>query len=592
MSFLCGAFERLPGLKEAVTGQDGGRPLGRVRGVVLARVASGKSVGAWIEWARSHTVRQLVEAVQWARRSASVWPPEPVGFGNALRLEQAEGGGLGGLFEDPEQEAEETGVLVRLVVPEPVRVAFEEGLELHRAIEGGQATVTSFVEALVGEAASGGPLPFDAERVGLGRAAATKVVEEALARSTGGWAGLSWSAPGGGELDRVSRILGRLRALERRAGVGGAADLLEQLREAVALEDEIERAFGRLLAEMGDMRAWQRLRFSGVGHYGQERLGLPRRTAEARAALARAVRSHPVLREAYEGGRIGAEAAGLLLRVLKRAGAGRPEEKLEEAWVRRAEEVTIKRLRDEVRAVGLGRFVGGKDGRTRLTPTPLPDEAWYSSIERRAGLARRRVALLGSLAALGQSADVFLRLRLPERLASELLASIEAARAELSRQAEQMPWWEEGPAESPPPGSVRAARSFSSRCLRSPAWVGLLALLERYVEVWDDARAQPERRHESLYSRAGWRCEAPACTARRNLELHHIVYRSRGGSDDPTNLLCLCRFHHGLGEHGELASCRGTAPLGVVWRLGRADCARWYFNERRLGPDPPLGILA
>ncbi|HEU4400678.1 MAG TPA: HNH endonuclease signature motif containing protein, partial [Candidatus Polarisedimenticolia bacterium] len=64
------------------------------------------------------------------------------------------------------------------------------------------------------------------------------------------------------------------------------------------------------------------------------------------------------------------------------------------------------------------------------------------------------------------------------------------------------------------------------------------------------------------------------------LEDHHVVYRSRQGPDDLSNRACLCRFHHQRGEHGDLASCRGTAPLGILWRLGRKDLSSWYRNER------------
>ena len=46
-------------------------------------------------------------------------------------------------------------VLVRMAVPAPVRAAFDEGLDLFRAVEGREATATSFVEALVGESLAG-----------------------------------------------------------------------------------------------------------------------------------------------------------------------------------------------------------------------------------------------------------------------------------------------------------------------------------------------------------------------------------------------------------------------------------------------------
>jgi 5-methylcytosine-specific restriction endonuclease McrA len=74
---------------------------------------------------------------------------------------------------------------------------------------------------------------------------------------------------------------------------------------------------------------------------------------------------------------------------------------------------------------------------------------------------------------------------------------------------------------------------------------------------------------------------APGCTSRRNLEEHHVRYRSRGGSDDESNRVVLCRFHHQQGEHGGAVRVRGRAPLGLTWRLGPEDAGAWYRNEKR-----------
>jgi hypothetical protein len=126
---------------------------------------------------------------------------------------------------------------------------------------------------------------------------------------------------------------------------------------------------------------------------------------------------------------------------------------------------------------------------------------------------------------------------------------------------------------------------MSIRCRRVPAWVGLLALLVEFVLTWDtDARGTAPA-NDRIYIRDGWRCTAPGCSSRRNLEDHHVVYRSRGGGEGAPNKTCLCRFHHQRGEHGGLASCTGVAPLGLLWRLGREGLAEWYRNERRVAPD-------
>ncbi|MGH9798658.1 MAG: HNH endonuclease, partial [Candidatus Polarisedimenticolia bacterium] len=256
-----------------------------------------------------------------------------------------------------------------------------------------------------------------------------------------------------------------------------------------------------------------------------------------------------------------------------------------------------------------------------LDPRPLDDAAWHASLRREPGTARRRIIYYGHLAAAWlptpgalPAPDVFLRLRLPDQVAVDLLEAIEAARAGLSARVDAVPWDEPWPDSDPSP-SLAAARTFSTRSRRVPAWVGLLALLEDFACTWDaggrrdleaadlvrppevahpaDAAcatprrpgvtpAAPRRPGDAVYIRDGWRCTAPACTSARNLEDHHIVYRSQQGNDDLCNRTCLCRFHHQRGEHGRLASCTGTAPLGITWRLGPPDLATWYRNERRI----------
>jgi hypothetical protein len=204
-----------------------------------------------------------------------------------------------------------------------------------------------------------------------------------------------------------------------------------------------------------------------------------------------------------------------------------------------------------------------------------------------------------------READAMLRLRLPADLAEGLLAAIESARAAAEVEAAAVPW----DAPWPPAGatvlaapagatilaapagvSVLAASGWASRVefvrgRRVPMWVGLLLLLEEFAATWDNDAGAPERHDDRVYVRDGWRCAAPGCSSRRHLEDHHIVYRSRGGDDGMANRITLCRFHHQRGEHGGLMSVRGSAPLGLSWRLGRADVAVGYGAERRYGGD-------
>jgi hypothetical protein len=53
--------------------------------------------------------------------------------------------------------------------------------------------------------------------------------------------------------------------------------------------------------------------------------------------------------------------------------------------------------------------------------------------------------------------------------------------------------------------------------------------------------------------------------ARHPVHAHHVVYRSRGGSDFKSNLVSLCAAHHLHGVHRGFVCVKGVAPAALVW---------------------------
>jgi hypothetical protein len=53
-----------------------------------------------------------------------------------------------------------------------------------------------------------------------------------------------------------------------------------------------------------------------------------------------------------------------------------------------------------------------------------------------------------------------------------------------------------------------------------------------------------------IYLRDRFRCQNPVCTS-RNCTPHHIVFRSHGGGEEPSNLVWLCDRCHLSLVHGE-----------------------------------------
>jgi hypothetical protein len=95
------------------------------------------------------------------------------------------------------------------------------------------------------------------------------------------------------------------------------------------------------------------------------------------------------------------------------------------------------------------------------------------------------------------------------------------------------------------------------------------AMLEHALESWGLDR--PLARKYAVFERDGWRCTVPGCTSYRNLQDHHIRFRSAGGSEALENRTTLCAFHHLRGVHAGRVRCRGHAPEGLVFELGLRD---------------------
>lgn len=96
------------------------------------------------------------------------------------------------------------------------------------------------------------------------------------------------------------------------------------------------------------------------------------------------------------------------------------------------------------------------------------------------------------------------------------------------------------------------------------AWRGFERLLDHVEREWRSLPGHPD----PVFERDGWRCTAPACSSRRDLQDHHILFRSRGGSDALENRTTLCPFHHLRGIHAGRVRAQGRAPDAITWELG------------------------
>jgi hypothetical protein len=91
-------------------------------------------------------------------------------------------------------------------------------------------------------------------------------------------------------------------------------------------------------------------------------------------------------------------------------------------------------------------------------------------------------------------------------------------------------------------------------------------------------------------------CRVPACGATRRLDLHHVVHREHGGTNDVDNLVTLCPMHHRAHHRGHL-TIRGNpdVPIGDPAGLEFRNRHGVVIRPNRLveppsgPPDPPSG---
>jgi hypothetical protein len=96
---------------------------------------------------------------------------------------------------------------------------------------------------------------------------------------------------------------------------------------------------------------------------------------------------------------------------------------------------------------------------------------------------------------------------------------------------------------------------------RTPLWwkfLQILCLAREGMAQLAEASAPPPKPQRQILERDRYRCQFPGCSERR-VEVHHIQFKSQGGSDDPSNLLCLCPAHHHHGVHARTIRIHGQA---------------------------------
>jgi len=618
-------LQRLPGLEATFVG--GGIPWTKAR--LVAGVATAEDEGVWLAAAArlsSDALAREVRAVD--ARAAALAAPGPAGT--------------------PLGERDAAGALLEPRAGARFRCSGYVRAKLHRVrwlaqrVAGEALPPWACMDALAGEVASALPpepeAPAPAAQAAACRESALIEMEAARregspgaqdesegreVRADGGEAGdggdASPSGPAGVQIRDEPMGSGEgtsdgppvavpafVAALLKGLEEAPPRELDARLGRAVRLEQGAAARLGAELLAMATSRGFRDLGYGSLDAYARERLGMAPSRAKALLAIERGCELSPALRAGWREGRLSWSQAQELLPLVRLGHAQR----WMGAWVARAQEVTVRRLRDDVEAALAS---------DRLDPAELPALPAEPK-----GASTSETDLLGAQAVAASVGASFgpagVQIRDEPmgsgRMHSEAKASVsgaeparsgpgsaadappDPAREHYLRELRRIAAWRaearRGRVDraefrvSGPEDVVAFFRGVVARVQRllerhhgrpSSECEALDAMCDHALEEWTarlGARGARERRDQAIYERDGWRCTVPGCTSHRDLHAHHLHFRSAGGGDEPENLTTLCAAHHLRGVHGGTVRIRGRAPEGLCYEL---PVGRWRAGD-------------
>ena len=116
--------------------------------------------------------------------------------------------------------------------------------------------------------------------------------------------------------------------------------------------------------------------------------------------------------------------------------------------------------------------------------------------------------------------------------------------------------------------AISAAQAVSaSKGRRITAGAAVAEIARHFREVWEEVANRPKetKKREKARHRNHGCCAWPGCKRPAD-HLHHLVFKSRGGSDEISNLVPLCFMHHQHGIHREYLIIEGRAGERLVFK--------------------------
>jgi hypothetical protein len=343
------------------------------------------------------------------------------------------------------------------------------------------------------------------------------------------------------------------------------AQIHRRLKRIVKARGALDAQEAAALREAQQQRVWRHYGYASLIEYMEIEMGYSPRVAIERLRVAKAIEELPVIADALTQGDLSFSAAKEITRVAT------PE--TEQAWVEAVSEKNVRQVEELVSGHAKGD-----------TPEDPPDPKLrtrvlrYEVLEETAALERQVRQVLEKRCGNRLDPNAFISALFRAALEGDGAggettarhAGLESAQVPASAQAvvgaryqiavttcrECKRGWQDGSGTT-----VEMSPAALDTALCDAQHIGSLD-----GEDVDRAKQNiPPAVRRKVHRRDHGKCRVPDCRTARNLDVHHIVPREKGGGHDIENLITLCESHH-LAHHAGALIIEGRASSPTIVR--------------------------
>jgi hypothetical protein len=357
---------------------------------------------------------------------------------------------------------------------------------------------------------------------------------------------------------------------------------LKRIAKARAHLDVKEAA---ALRDAQRLQLWKQFGYTSLVDYMQRELGYTPRAAEDRLRVANALPELPKLTEALQTGNLNFSQARELTRVVT------PE--TEQVWIGKTQEMNVREVERAVAG-----HVKGDLPEDPIDPRLVRKSMWLSvrpetevmfrtakqKLEKERGEKLDEDAVLEALCRAFLTTD---KSAVGPNEAQPVHGAPYRVAVTVCKECKKGEQHGGGAVAAMTPAAVE-------RAMCDAQWIGDLD-----SELVERARQEisPATRRKVLHRDQG-RCQAPGCQSHANLDVHHIVHREHGGTNEMSNLITLCEAHHLAHHDGTLGIERVDGKLTFRYegrnnftRVTREVATRKALRERGFDRDQIKAIM-